>query len=138
MIAAISVLAILAGLFLIAAVVFAALYFREKDKNPANAADKVRIVDGVRYSLDDALVREGEANVTLQKNDFLLKSGVTYVAKKGEGLLPGTYTVLAASDTAHSFKLRAGGLVRTFEHGDTLVLADSEEVCAVSCNVILR
>ena len=138
MIVAVSVLAILAGIFLIAAVAFAALYFRERDKDPGNAADKVRIIGGVRYSVDDALVRDGEANVTLQKTDFVLKSGVTYVAKKGEGLLPGTYTVLAASDAAHSFKLRAGGLVRTFEHGDSLVLADGEEVCAVSCNVILR
>ena len=47
-------------------------------------------------------------------------------------------TALAASDAATSFKLRAGGLVRSYNHGDTLVLAEGEEVCAVSCNVILR
>ena len=98
----------------------------------------MKVIDGVRYSLDEAVTREGEANVTLQKGDVLLRQGVSYTAKKGSALLPGTYTVLAASDAATSFKLRAGGLVRSYNHGDTLVLAEGEEVCAVSCNVILR
>ena len=52
--------------------------------------------------------------------------------------MPGTYTVLAASENTPSFKLRVGGLVRTYTHGDTLVLAEGEEICAVSCAVILR
>ncbi len=138
MIAALSVLAILAGVFLIFAVLFAVLYFNEKGKNAAGAADKVKVIDGVRYSLDDAVTREGEANVTLQKGDALLKKGVTYTARKGGELLPGTYTALAASDAATSFKIRAGGAVRSYNHGDNIVLADGEEVCAVSCNVILR
>lgn len=138
MIAAVSVLAILAGVFLVTTIAFYALYAREKGKNAQNEADKVKVVDGVRYSLDDAVTREGEANVTLQKGDVLLRRGVSYTAKKGSALLPGTYTALAASDAAASFKLRAGGAVRSYNHGDTLVLAEGEEVCAVSCNVILR
>lgn len=68
----------------------------------------------------------------------MLAAGKTYRAKKDGELLPGAYTVLAANDATHSFKLRVGGFVRNFVHGDALVLNENEEVCAVSVSVILR
>ena len=68
----------------------------------------------------------------------MLPRGETFTAERGKKPMPGTYTVLAASENTPSFKLRVGGLVRTYAHGDTLVLAEGEEICAVSCAVILR
>lgn len=59
-------------------------------------------------------------------------------AEKNGELPPGTYTVLATSDGTAAFKLRLGGLVREYKHGDTVVLGDGESICAVSCSVILR
>ena len=91
-----------------------------------------------RYSEDDAIEKDGAANITFQKGDFMLPRGETFTAERGKKPMPGTYTVLAASENTPSFKLRVGGLVRTYTHGDTLVLAEGEEICAVSCAVILR
>ena len=138
MLTAVSVLSVAAGLLLIATVVLAVLNGREKKSADASRADKVKIVDGVRYSVNDRIQTEEGVNVTLAQGDFLLQRGISYRAEKGGALLPGTYTVLAASDAAHTFKLRSGGFVRDFHHGDTVVLAEGDEICAVSCTVILR
>ena len=137
---AIAILAIAAGLFLVAAVVFACLYFRVKGKNTAGEqyADGVKISGGVRYSKDAAVFDENGANISLQKGDFVLEKGKTYTAEKGGALLAGKYTVLAASRETDPIKLRVGGIVRDFSHGDTLVLADGEQVSAVSRTAILR
>ena len=94
--------------------------------------------DGERYSADPKIARDGQANVSHAEGDFVLAAGKTYRAKKDGELLPGAYTVLAANDATHSFKLRVGGFVRNFVHGDALVLNENEEVCAVSVSVILR
>ena len=140
MITAISVLAIAAGLFLIAAVVFACLYFREKGKNTAGEqyAEGVKISGGVRYSKDGAVFDNDGANISLQKGDFVLEKGQTYIAETNGALLAGKYTVLAASRGSDPVKLRVGGIVRDFYHGDTVVLADGEEICSVSRTAILR
>ena len=76
----------------------------------------------MRYSEDDAIEKDGAANITFQKGDFMLPRGETFTAERGKKPMPGTYTVLAASENTPSFKLRVGGLVRTYAHGDTLVL----------------
>lgn len=138
MLTAVAILAIAAGVFLISAVVLGVLYARERAANDKNRAGKVKIKNGVRYSADDRITGEEGALVTLAEGDFLLKKGKVYRADKDGELLPGTYTVLASGDAAHAFKLRAGGYVRDYRHGDTLVLAEGEEISAVSCNVILR
>ena len=140
MIIAISVVSVLAGLFLIAAVAFAVLYFREKEKTTGGEryADGVKVIGGVRYSKDAAIFEDGRGNITLRQGDFVLEQGKTYTAQKGGALLAGTYTVLAASGEDSPIKLRVGGLVRDFRHGDSLVLADGESVCAVSRTAILR
>lgn len=138
MLTAVALLSVTTGIFLIATVVLAILYSHEKQRGDKDRADKVRIVNGVRYSVDDKISKDGTANITLAEGDFLLKKGNVCRAQKDGTLLPGTYTVLAASDSMPTFKLRAGGYVRDYSHGDTVVLADGEEICAVSCNVILR
>ena len=140
MITAIAILSVAAGLFLIAAVAFACLYFREKGKNAAGEqyAEGVKISGGVRYSKDTAVFDRDGANVSLQKGDFLLEKGKTYTAEKGGALLAGKYTVLAATKKPAPVKLRTGGIVRAFAPGDTIVLADGEQICAVSRTAILR
>lgn len=120
------VLAVAAALLLILTVLFASLYFRGKRFSSAN------VIDGVRYSKKDA---EG---ITHREGDFVLLQGKTYTAVKNGSPMPGNYTVLAASEAAKTFKLRIGRYVREYSHGDTVVLAEGETICAVSCNVILR
>ena len=140
MITAIAVVSVLAGVFLIAAVVFACLYSREKRKNAEGDryAEGVKVIGGVRYSKNGAVFDGEKANVSLQKGDFLLEQGKTYTAEAGGELLAGKYTVLAASRESDPIKLRIGSLVRDFAHGDTIVLADGEQICAVSRTAILR
>lgn len=111
---------------------------KRRAERDAEFAEDVRVKGGVRYSEDDAIEKDGAANITFQKGDFMLPRGETFTAERGKKPMPGTYTVLAASENTPSFKLRVGGLVRTYTHGDTLVLAEGEEICAVSCAVILR
>ena len=140
MMTAIAILSVAAGVFLIAAVAFACLYFREKRKNSAGDqyAEGVKISGGVRYSKDAAIFDKDGANISLQKGDFLLEKGKTYTAEKGGVLLAGKYTLLAANKENDPVKLRIGGIVRDFSHGDTIVLADGEQICAVSRTAILR
>ena len=84
MITAIAVLSVAAGIFLIAAVVFACLFFREKGKNAAGEryADGVKISGGVRYSKDTAVFDADGANISLQKGDFVSCSALN--AKKNK------------------------------------------------------
>lgn len=134
------VLSIVLAAALVCAVVLYVRYRAEQKKNAAGSryADEVIVKDGVRYSADPSVERGGAVNVSHAEGDFVLAAGKTYRAQKDGELLPGTYTLLASNDAAHTFKLRVGGLVRTFSHGDTVVLKDGEEICAVSGSVILR
>ena len=121
-------------IILVLAVLLAAL----RKKQTGGRADAVKIIDGVRYSKSDAVSDNGEVQVTHRVGDFVLARGEEKTAEKDGELLPGTYTVLATSDGTAAFKLRLGGLVREYKHGDTVVLGDGEHICAVSCSVILR
>ena len=137
MLTAVAVLSVTTGVFLIASVVLGLLYAREHAANDSQRAGKVKIKKGVRYSADDRNADEKGPVVTLAEGDVLLEAGKVYRAERGGTLLPGTYTALSASDATHTFKLRVGGYVRDFSHGETLVLSDGDEICAVSSNVIL-
>jgi len=59
-------------------------------------------------------------------------------ATKGGALMPGKYTALSAHGGADTFNIRIGGFVREYKHGDELVIADGEEITAVSHTVVLR
>lgn len=56
----------------------------------------------------------------------------------GGKIIPGKYTVLTGSENTDKFNLRIGGIVREYSHAEDIVLADGEEICAVSHAVILR
>ena len=130
----------LAIIFLIAlvAVSFRLNIIRKRAEAEEKHADKVKIVKGVRYSEDDAIAEGEGMNVTHAPGDFILVRGETYHAEKGGKLLPGVYTALSASGSEENFKLRIGGFVKNFAHGDSVVLAEGEEITAVSAPVILR
>lgn len=109
-----------------------------REKAQEERADKVKIVQGVRYSQDEAISDRDGMNVTHLQNDFILSRNKVYRAEKGGELMPGVYTALSANGNDRNFKLRVGGLVKNFVHGDEVVIGDGEEICAVSATVILR
>lgn len=110
----------------------------QREKAEQTLADEVKIVDGVRYSQEKAIADSDGMNVTHLQNDFILVKNKVYRAEKGGKLLPGAYTALSAGGNDENFKLRVGGLVKNFVHGNKIVLGEGEEICAVSASVILR
>ncbi len=101
------------------------------------AAD-TRVRGGVRYTEDEAVMRDGEVNVSLARKDVVLSPGNPVTVQKGGKLMPGVYTVLCSAESESTCKLRAGGFVRTYSHGEKIALAEGDEVSAVNMPVILR
>ena len=132
MIALIAIGVLQLALIVVLVVLIARLSSRKKPARPENTAGEVKVVDGVRYSESSDITA-----VTHNEGDFILKKGEAVAAKKGGELMPGKYTVLSAGGERR-FNLRFGGVVREFAHGDEIVLADGDEITAVSQNVILR
>ena len=99
----------------------------------------IKVKDGVRYTTDERIEKNGKTNITYNKKDILLEINQEYVVGgKKNKLLPGTYTVLATNDTYTKFNLRVGGLVREYKHGEKIVLNNGDTITAVSHVVILR
>lgn len=102
-------------------------------------ADKVRIKNGVRYSVkDNILEKNNDIHVTYQEKDFDLIKGETYTAIKKGALMPGKYTILSSSKSQEKYNIRLGGFVREYSHGDTIVIAEGDTICSVSHSLILR
>lgn len=131
------IIVVLAAVLAVAVIAVIVLAVKLKGRREGGA-DRVNVVDGVRYSKDESLEKAGEANITHLQGDIVLKQGEAVKAVKGGSPMPGTYTVLAVSEKTSSFKLRLGGYVRDYKHGDTVVLGEGDEICAVSGSVILR
>ena len=119
-----------AGVFLIALIVLTLKLrgVKKRAESDEKRADKVKIVQGVRYSEDDVISTEAGINVTHLPGDFILSKNEVYRAEKGGKLLPGVYTALSVGGNDKNFKLRVGGLVKNFVHGDSVVLGDGEEI----------
>ncbi len=99
---------------------------------------RVKIKKGVRYSTDERIEKNNEANITYNQKDFILEINKEYVVGEDKKLLPGTYTVLASNEENTKFNLRIGGVVREYTHGQKIVLSKGETITAVSHIVILR
>ena len=97
----------------------------------------VKIKKGVRYSTDERIEKNNEANITYNQKDIILEINKDYVVGEGK-MLPGTYTVLASNEENTKFNLRIGGVVREYTHGQKIVLSKGETITAVSHIVILR
>ena len=101
-------------------------------------ADKVKVVQGVRYNRDKVISDKNGIQVTYLPGDVILSRNVVYKTDRDSDFKPGTYTALSGGENDRNFKLRIGGMVRNYVHGDQIVLGDGEEVCAVSTTVVLR
>lgn len=132
------VLLVLFLVFLIATIVLASKNKKYKKRLRGDSVEDVKIIDGVRYSISDTAVKNGEVKVSHVKGDILLRSGRTYKAKKDTTLIPGKYTVLSADENSDSFNVRIGGYVREIRHFDSIVLSEGDEISPVSHNIILR
>lgn len=97
----------------------------------------VKVKKGVRYSTDERIEKNNEANITYNQKDIILEINKDYVVGEGK-MLPGTYTVLASNEENTKFNLRIGGVVREYTHGQKIVLSKGETITAVSHIVILR
>lgn len=109
------------------------------------AEEKLREVDdtitkhGVRYTPDMTVVdTEGNMNISFGKGDVVLKQNETYVVEKRGYVKPGKYCVLATHDKEDKFNIRIGAYVKEYHHNQEIVLAEGEEITAVSTNVLLR
>ena len=123
---------------IVALVIIAVLKRKNRRLKDGTRAEDVKVIDGVRYSKSDVIESGGEAAVTHRPGDFVLAQGKSVRAVQGGTFLPGKYTVLATGDQTQTFKLRLGGYVREYRHGDEVVIGDGETVSAVSCSVIFR
>lgn len=100
--------------------------------------DAVNVKKGVRYTIDQTVVdEEGNMNVSFGQNDIVLKPRKTVKVGKG-GIKPGKYTVLGTHADEDKFNIRVSGYVKEYKHNEEIVLADGDEITAVSTTVILR
>lgn len=97
----------------------------------------IKIKNGVRYTTDEMIEKDNEANITYNKKDIVLEVNKDYVVG-GKKFMPGTYTVLATNETNTKFNLRIAGTVREYKHGEKIVLSEGDTITAVSHIVILR
>ena len=132
------ILSVLLAVFIVILIVVSVKLRKIKKREDAEYAEEVKIVDGVRYSKDGAVQENGEMNVSHLPVDFMLVRGEIYRAERDGRLLPDVYTVLSADGSRGTMNIRKAGYVRTFGHGDKIVIAEGDEICAVSGDVILR
>lgn len=109
------------------------------NKIESDKIGKVKIIDGKRYTESETTVKNGNnVAVTHNEGDIILARGKLFKVGKNEVLLPGKYTILSGGDNADTYNIRIGGFVREYKHNADIVLAEGEEICAVSHTVILR
>lgn len=137
------VIAIVEGVLLLGLIVAVSILGVKLSRGLGNKdrakADNVDVVDGVRYTTDKLeTTADGGVAVTHRQGDVVLDRGVTYTVRKDGRIIPGKYTVLSNSEGTDAFNIRVGGFVREFRHASDIVLAEGEEICAVSHPVILR
>lgn len=112
---------------------------RNKRKYDGEVAGGVYVRKNVRYTKNEEITdKQGNTRVSFREGDIVLERDGTYTVSKEGKILPGKYTVLLADENMGEVKIRLGGLVRSFPHNSDIVLAEGDQICAVSANVILR
>lgn len=127
------------ALFLVIIIAWLVVKKKSTDEEKDNKVSKYEVIDGVRYSKDEEVLKnDGSAKVTLNNGDIILERGKEYtVGEKGD-LLAGKYTILLADENISSVNMRIGGIVREYKHFTSVVLTEGDIISAVSANVILR
>lgn len=95
---------------------------------------KIIIEDNVRYNAKSDKVSDIKYNI----GDNLLPQGKVITVSKAGPILPGKYYMVPGQENLQKFNMRIGGFVREYTNGDEIVLAEGEEICATSCNVVLK
>ena len=126
---------LLESLLVIALAVALIVFLVKKNKTKKTDNNAVGSEDGAG---PDETERDGKVAFLHRPSDIILEKGVTYVVGEKNGVLPGTYTVLAPQETSRAFDIRIGDVVREYKHNSGIVLAEGEKICAVSHSVILR
>ena len=114
---------------------------KSKDKKDSKSRQVEEVVekDGVRYTPDAEIVdKEGNQNVSYVQNDIVLQPRKMVKVEKKGIIKPGKYTVLSAYENEDTFNIRIGLYVKEYKHGQTIVLAEGEEICPTSSTIILR
>lgn len=136
------VLSVVGGLFIIMFVAGAIRMVKNKKVQAEVESREVESVTekhGVRYTDDMTIVTpDGDPNLSYGKGDRILKQNQTYMADKHGYIHPGKYTILSTKEDETAFNVRIGAYVREYHHGQQIILADGEEITAVSTDVILR
>ena len=110
-----------------------------KGNKSSNKSDNVYTSKGVRYTKTSSEYKEnGGVAITHREGDIILERGQVYKVAKGSYFMPGKYTMLSAGENAQKFNVRIGGVVREYSHATDIVLADGDEISAVSHTIILR
>ena len=133
---------ILIGVVVLLAIVFAFVnkkYSKLLKNMSEREVDDVMTKKGVRYTTDQTVVDEdGNMNVSFGSDDVVLKQNTTEIVGRKNYVKPGKWVVLSTSGETEKFNIRVGAYVKEYSHNQTIVLAEGEEVTAISCNVILR
>ena len=64
--------------------------------------EKVKVVDGVRYTQDRAVERDGELVVTHNEGDITLVRGKEYEVVKNGKIMPGKYQILTSDGSTET------------------------------------
>ena len=111
----------------------------KKQKSGEKTAEQVVVHDGVRLTPGDSIENsDGTTKVSLNKGDIVIGVQKTMVAKIGGELSPGKYTILATKENEPKFNVKIGAFVKEYSHGETVVLAEGDEVTPTSQAIILR
>ncbi|MGD9901492.1 MAG: hypothetical protein AB7S44_03020 [Spirochaetales bacterium] len=118
---------------------------RVHKKNEKIKKTGIKEEGGVRYTVEEAPVvkidaetKEEEPNMTLNREDVVLKRGFKYVVGAKNKVIPGKYTVLSTEESIPEFNIRRNGYVRSYEHNSSLVLVEGDELTPINIPVILR
>lgn len=133
---------VLLGLFLLIVITCIGITIKnavkKKNKEPKKATP-VEIKDNVRYTKSDIIENEqGDAQISYVKNDIILQPRKVVTVGKKSLVKPGKYTVLSAYESEDEFNIRIGNFVKSYTHGQEIVLADGDEICPTSSTIILR
>ena len=111
----------------------------DKKRLTREVKNQTYVKNGVKYTHSDTLKNsDGSIRITHTECDVILKAGKTYRAARNGFLMPGKYKVLSIAGGEETFYIRLGNFVREYRHGDGVVVAEGEEITAVSHSVVLR
>lgn len=132
----------LLGLFVVIVAVCLILTIVKAAKKKKDLPIKVNPVEtsgGVRYTpTDEIATADGEMKVSYIKEDIILQPRKMVLVGKKCPIKPGKYSVLSAYENETEFNIRIGNFVKSYTHGQEIVLVEGDEICPTSSTIILR